>query len=103
MNRFAVLAYLRISLIIAGCVLLAGCWESEIDFFQSEKPLTPFKPGRVAATDSDGRVSHSTLSLDDGVYILGLGTFGFRLRFFPLAGAPKDYLLVEIEILPSCK
>ena len=95
--------FLKISLVIAGCVLLAGCWESEIDFYASDAPLTPFKPGKVATTNSDGHVSHSTLSLDDGVYILELGTFGFRLRFFPLAGAPKDYLLVEMEILPSCK
>jgi hypothetical protein len=94
---------LKIALIIAGTVLLAGCWESEIDFYASDAPLTPFKPGKVATTDSDGKVSHSTLSLDDGVYILALGTFGSRLRFFPLADAPKDYLVVEMEILPSCK
>ena len=94
---------LRIALVVACIVLLAGCWESKTDFYASDAPLTPFKAGRVATTDLEGKVSHSTLSLRDGVYSLALGTFGFRLRFFPLAGAPKDYLLVEMEMLTGCK
>jgi hypothetical protein len=96
-------AHLKIALVLAGGVLLAGCWQSKVDFYESDTPLTPFKPGQVTTTDSDGKVTHSTLSLDDGVYVLGRGTAGFRLRFFPLAGAPKDYLLIEAEIVHDCK
>ena len=96
-------ARLKIALVLAGSVLLAGCWQSKVDFYASDAPLTPFKAGKVATADSDGKITHSTLSLDDGVYILGREAAGFRLRFFPLAGAPKDYLLIEAEIVHDCK
>jgi hypothetical protein len=96
-------AHLKIALVLAASVLLAGCWQSKVDFYESDTPLTPFKAGQVATTDSDGKVTHSTLSLDDGVYVLGREAAGFRLRFFPLAGAPKDYLLIEAEIVHDCK
>jgi hypothetical protein len=94
---------LKIALVIAGTALLAGCWQSKVDFYESDTPLTPFTPGRVVTTDSDGKVSRSMLSLDDSAYVLGTGPAGLRLRFFPLADAPKDYLVIEIEMLHDCK
>ena len=90
-------------LALLGSTLLAGCWESKTDLYESQEALTPFKVGRVITTDSDGKVSHSALSLNGRVYILGRGAAGLRLRFFPLSNAPNDYLIVEMEILPACK
>lgn len=97
-------AAIKILAISLGSALLAGCWQSKADFYAGQTPLTPFKPGPVTTTASDGKTSHSTLFLEGGAYRLVMGAdAGFRLRFFPLAGGPPDMLIIEAELIKNCK
>jgi hypothetical protein len=89
--------------VAAGSLLLVGCWQTRTDFYDSEALLTPFQPGPVTATDSDGKVTRSTLTLNHGVYSLAMGTdAAFRLRFFRLTDAPADTFVAEMEFV-NCK
>ena len=91
-------------MVIAGSVLLAGCWQTKVDFYGQDTPLTPFKPGPMTTTDADGHVTPTHLALDHGVYYLAMSeNSAFRLRFFPLANVPTDNFIAEMELVKNCK
>ena len=94
--------------VLAVSVLLAGCWQSKVDFYANVPTATPFHPGKVASSSAGGEQTHAVLNLERGRYRLtnddrGSSDFGdgFILRFLPLAGAPSDIWAFDAQ--DACK
>jgi hypothetical protein len=98
--------------VLALCGFTSGCWESQGSLYGDTKAIQPFRPGKILASSRDqpGKVSHFVLTKEaNGTYRLtnaDKGTdFGdaMVLRFFALAGVPKDLLVSEAVSDDKCK
>jgi hypothetical protein len=98
---------------IAACALaLGGCWQSKGSLYGVAKAVTPFRAGKVVSVSVDhaGDTSKSVLALSGTTYRLvnddkGTSDFGdaFVLRFFALAGLPRDIFVFEAASDDKCK
>jgi hypothetical protein len=98
--------------VLVLCGFTSGCWESEGSLYGDTKAIQPFRPGKILASNRDqpGKVSHFVLTREaNGTYRLtnaDKGTdFGdaMVLRFFALAGLPKDMVVSEAVTDDKCK
>lgn len=93
---------------LAATLLLAGCWQSDTDFYSSTPTATPLRPGRVESRNSKGERGHDLVTLERGRYRLSNNDrsnsdFGesFTFRLIKLAGAPPDIWVFDAQ--ESCK
>jgi hypothetical protein len=94
----------RIAMVVLLALCCGGCFGSDASLYQGVKPLTPLHPGPVTSRDKDGKIGKFELSQDaDDIYRLTVRDRGedfgkgYRVRFFPLAGAPEDMLVAEVK------
>lgn len=98
--------------VLAICALAAGCWQSSGSLMGDAKPVQPLRAGKVVSsnTESPKELGHSVLTREGAGYRLtnadkGTSDFGdaFVLRFFTMAGLPKDILVFEAVSDDPCK
>jgi hypothetical protein len=93
---------------LAATLLLAGCWQSNLDFYSSTPTATPFRPGRVESRNGRGERGQDLLTQERGHYRLtnndrADSDFGesFTFRLVALAGLPPDIWVFEAQ--ENCK
>jgi hypothetical protein len=96
----------------AICLLTAGCWQSSGSLYGNAKTVQPFRTGKLVSSNPENPkdLSHSVLTRDagDGYRLTnadkGTSDFGdaFALRFFALAGLPKDVFVFEAVSDDKC-
>lgn len=98
--------------VLAICALAAGCWQSSGSLMGDAKPVQPLKTGKVVSHNAENPkdLSHSVLTREGEGYRLtnadkGSSDFGdaFVLRFFALAGLPKNVFVFEAVSDDTCK
>jgi hypothetical protein len=103
---------LRAVVVLAICALTAGCWQSSGSLMGDAKPVQPLRAGKVVSHNAENptELSHSVLTREGAGYRLtnadkGMSDFGdaFVLRFFALAGLPRDVLVFEAVSDDPCK
>lgn len=97
--------------VLAICALAAGCWQSNGSLMEDAKPVQPLRLGKVISSNNENSkdVSHAVLTREGAGYRLtnadkGTPDFGdaFVLRFFVLAGMPKDVFVFEAVSDDKC-
>ena len=93
---------------LAATLLLAGCWQSNTDFYSSTPTATPIRPGQLASRNSRGERGQDLVTLERRHYRLtnndrADSDFGesFTFRLIRLAGAPSDIWIFDAQ--ESCK
>jgi hypothetical protein len=97
--------------LLAICLLAAGCWQSSGSLMGNAKPALPLRTGKVVSHNAENpkEFSRSVLTREGDGYRLtnadkGTSDFGdaFVLRFFALAGLPKDVFVFEAVSDDTC-
>jgi hypothetical protein len=101
----------RAPLVLLGCLLVAGCWQSTGSLFGDAKPVQPFAAGKLVSTNpgKPADIGHSVLTKQkDGSYRLAatdkddLGD-AMVLKFIALPGLPKDVFVFEAVSDDACR
>lgn len=92
---------MRVLCVVLAGLLLAGCWQSRTQLYGSQKPVTPFRAGKVTGRAAGGHLQHYALTQHGARYHLTITDDGddfgegFELAFFPLPGAPDSVLVYQ--------
>jgi hypothetical protein len=101
----------RLTGILTICLFAAGCWQSSGSLMGDAKPVQPLRPGKVVSSNAENpkELSHAVLTREGAGYRLtnadkGTSDFGdaFVLRFFTLAGLPRDIFVFEAVSDDKC-